>query len=552
MSRSRLIEVASVVAVWLAGAAVFFREQWTSGFKTLEGNDGDMRLAVYLCEHWFRVFHGQASWLNPGFFYPVKGLLGWSDTFFLYEVFYTPLRLVGCDPFLALQITLILLSLVGFASIVALVRVAFGASKWMALAGGLIFTFANSLWLHAGAAQDSALYLVPLVVLLAVLAWRAAGEGRGRPALLLGAGGGLLAALLAYTSYYVTYFSFVCAGVLIVVLVVSSPRRAWEWVRDGVTRRWPAVAVTAGAMLVGLVPFALTYLPARPDDPGSTYADVMVYAARARDVLNVGSGNLLWSSAVHHLVSGIDYGMYEVSYAVTPVLLICAVLGGGWCAWRVRTGRAARPVPARMAAGLAATAVVGELIPMHTRIGTPWALFYHLPGAGAMRAIDRIGLVAGLAAVLALVAAATELWAHLASHRQPLLRVAVAGVLAVAVLEQVNTSPTSSVDRAAQTRILAGLGRPPGSCRSFYVVDSRSDLPFFESQIDAMLISQRLGLPTVNGYTAYNPKGWDLADIGSPSYLDSVSQWVGTRAVAAGLCQFDLADGEWSSAATPG
>src|ERR1700740_3377860 len=100
----------------MRGALMCFRDQWTTGFTKLMGNDGDTRLIAYICEHWFRVFHGQDSWLNPQFYYPIKHLLGWSDTFLLFEVFYAPLRLVGLDPFIALQVTVILLSLVGFAS----------------------------------------------------------------------------------------------------------------------------------------------------------------------------------------------------------------------------------------------------------------------------------------------------------------------------------------------------------------------------------------------------------------------------------------------------
>lgn len=531
---------AGLLVVWLAGAAVFFRAQWHSGFRTAMGNDGDMRLAVYLCEHWFRVFHGQDSWLNPQFFYPVKGLLSWSDTFALYQVFYTPLRLLGCDAFLALQLTIVLLSLVGFLSFVALVRDGFGTPIPLAAALGLAFTFSNALWLHAGAAQDSGLYFIPLVIWAALRVWRAAVVPRRLLAPLGGAGLGLLVALVPYSTYYVSYFSVLCAVIALIVLVVSGPRSAWSWVRAELPARWAAAAGAAVGLAVGLVPFALTYLPSRPDDPGSSYAQAMAYAARWKDLVDIGRGNVLWSPP--------RAGMYELTYAVTPVLMLATVVLGALCARRVFTRTAGHPRVARLAATLAVTAVVTELLPIHTRFVTPWALIFHLPGASAMRSIDRIDMVAGLVATLSLAAASVELWSSRADRRSRLVRAALALVVALVLIEQLNTTRTSVVDRRVQHALLASVRPAPAGCRSFYVSDSRGTLPFFESQLDAMLISQKIHLPTINGYTAYNPIGWNLAEIGSPTYLDEVRTWTGSKGVAPDLCQLDLGTMRWAPA----
>ena len=530
----------ALLVVWLVGAAIFFRPQWRSGFRTVVGNDGDMRLAVYLCEHWFRVFHGQDSWLNPQFFYPVKGLLGWSDTFALYQVFYTPLRLLGCDPFLALQLTIILLSLVGFLSFVALVREGFGTSLPLAAALGLVFAFSNALWLHAGAAQDSGLYLIPLVIWVGLRAWRSAVSPRRRLAPLVGLGLGLLVALVPYSTYYVSYFSVLCAVIALIVLVATGARSAWEWIRAELPARWPTIGGAAAGLVVGLVPFALTYLPSRPDDPGTSYAEAMVYAARWKDVLDIGKGNLLWSPP--------RQGMYELTYAVTPILMLATVVLGAICARRVFTRTAEHAHLARLAATLALTAVVAELLPVHTRFATPWAVIYHLPGANALRGIDRIDLVAGLLATMALAAALGELWGSRPGRRTRWVRAALAVVIALTLVEQINTSPTSAVNRRVQAALLASVLPAPVDCRSFYVVDSRGSLPFFESQLDAMLISQKLHLPTLNGYTAKNPISWNLAVIGSPAYLGAVRSWVAVKNVPPGLCQLDLGTMKWAPA----
>ncbi|MGH9069280.1 MAG: hypothetical protein ACRD0J_17590 [Acidimicrobiales bacterium] len=198
------------------------------------------------------------------------------------------------------------------------------------------------------------------------------------------------------------------------------------------------------------------------------------------------------------------------------------------------------------------------VVPLHTHYFTVWAVLHHLPGATAMRAIDRAQLVTGFAAFLSAAAAVTEVVGHLSrsptrhfrargAGRRRLLY--VVGVLVLLVIaEQFNTSDTSVLSRKAQSHLLASVRPAPASCASFYVVDSADpDLPFYESQVDAMLIAQRLRLPTINGYTAYNPPGWNLEDVGDADYPASVSGWAKAHHLTAGLCRLDLASMRWNA-----
>ena len=532
-----------VFVVWMAGAAVFFRQQLGSGFGRIMGNDGDARLVVYINEHWFGVLHGRGSWLSPQFFHPVKGLLGWSDTFLLYQVFYTPLREIGLDPFLAMQTTLVLLSLVGFASFVCLARVAFEAPRLVALAGALVFTFANDLFLHSGSFQFSGMYFVPLVLLLGVLAWRRRADRPWRAA-ALGAGCGLLAALLFYSTYYVAWFSALAAGVALVALLIAGRTRRVLRAAGESGRALAGAAVGFGA---GIIPFLVTYLPARSHH--LTYAQTIGYAGRLRDVVNVGGGNLVWSRLLHHFDPAMTTAS-EVSYAVTPILLLLVALGGVLGCWLLAKGRAERAANAWTAAVLAVTALVLCVLPLRTRFGTPWAIVWHIPGASPIRAIGRLELVANLVASLVLVAAATEMAARLrTAKRSTLLHAAGIGVLAIAVLEQVNTTSVSQVDRQRQLAMLRSAQAPAFTCRSFYVTDAgQPAMPFFEYQIDAMLISQKLGIPTLNGYTAYNPSGWDLEHPSDPAYPLYVQSWVAAEGAQDSVCGLDLGSMRW----TPG
>jgi hypothetical protein len=545
--RRRFRDAGLLIGIWLAGSLVFFRVAWTGSFKKVIGNDGDTRLIVYLCEHWFVVLHGNASWLNPQFFYPTRNLLGWSDTFFLYEIFYAPFRFLGCDPFLALQLTIICLSAVGFFSFVALVRTLFETPIILAAGLGLAFTFSNALWQHSGAYQDNAVYVVPLIALVAVHAWRSASHGRLTRGALLGGLFGALAAILLYSTYYTTYFSVLALASVSAVYLLTGGRGAFSELKERVSVGGVPLLSAFIVFVVGVVPFLRTYIPARRDLPGPSYAVAIDYAARVHDLANFGAGNVVWSSAIHTIAPQMDYGSnaYEITYAVTPIIMLAAVLGGLWCVLWLRRGASGRVTIARAGIALAAGAVILELLPVHSRFGTPWAVIYHIPGASALRAIDRIDIVANLLALLAIAATVSQLRHRSFRGRRFVYGVALAVVALIAV-EQINTQPYPTIPHAQETAAIRAVPRPPAGCSSFYVLDSTVKNQFFYwYQLQAMLISQRLRVPTINGYTAYNPPGWQMENPETLDYLAGVKSWSDAYGISPGLCQLDLGTMQW-------
>jgi hypothetical protein len=561
------VEAATIISVWLVGASFFFRTAWSSGFRKGIGDSHDSVQLTYLQEHWYQVLLGHASWRNPGIFYPLKGVLGWSDALVLFEVFYAPLRFLGADMFLAAQLTIILFSLVGFASFVCLARVAFGVQRWIALIGGLAFTFANNLWMHVYWYQLLTVWLVPGIVLLAVLASRSFSEHRVR-SLVLGAAFGLFVALMFFTDFYVAWFSSIAAGIAFVILLAISRRPLLRALGKGLRSSWLLVVTMAAAFAIGLVPFLITYLPAMKTVHHLSYRTIMIYAPHPRDVINVGTNNILWTSAVHHVVSSRDLSYSVLNYAITPVLMLLAV-GGAMLALWMRRGEANHgwPTTTRWAAVLAAAAVVLTVLPLQTRFGSLWAVMWHIPGATVIRRTNRLGVVTGLVASLAAVCAASAIYSL--RGRQPyrfLRRGAIVVLLVLAVAEQINTTPmgprttgASGLDRAAQLRFLRSATAPPPACRSFYVLDrthtylAPAAATGYETavtdQIDAMLISQKYGIPTLNGYTSYQPPGWSLLDPFAPQYLAAVRSWASEHNLEGGLCQLDLRTMRWKKEA---
>jgi hypothetical protein len=204
-------------------------------------------------------------------------------------------------------------------------------------------------------------------------------------------------------------------------------------------------------------------------------------------------------------------------------------------------GRRSRWLVALASGGLA-------LFVLSTRFGdaTAWRLVFDwVPGAGAMRAVTRVGLVVLIPAVLAVAVALDRLRGAFA---RPARGAAVAaGISLFCLAEQAKYLPAfdKATHRAAITQIASRVD--PQACDAFlYVAVGSAFLPWKYS-IDAMWASLESGVPTINGYTGFHPEGWNL---GTPTIVSGadeerieadLARWVERHHLdAARVCQVRL------------
>lgn len=62
-----------------------------------------------------------------------------------------------------------------------------------------------------------------------------------------------------------------------------------------------------------------------------------------------------------------------------------------------------------------------------------------------------------------------------------------------------------------------------------------------------MLISQKIGVPTANGYSGWIPLHWDAIDPKGPGYVQSMDNWLGINGLAADACVYDLVAKVWTT-----
>jgi len=503
------------------------------------GNDGDTRLVAYLLEHWYRVFHLSENWLSPPFFYPAKGVLGYSATVFLQSIPYSVLRLAGADPWSALEWTLIALSCVGFLStFVLLTRYLRSGPIWGAV-GAFLFCFSNSMYLWMTWPHLSLVYLSPLLLLS--IAW--AVENWRRKQLLAWcavAGSTSLMSLMFFSEFYTAWFLtlFVCA--CFAVAVLRNPRWCWRYARlHGAKLTAPLLASLACAV-VFMIPFALTYAGSIRDGKFRTIDSLSGHMITPSQLIHVGTTNLLWGNA---LSQSPDYALIDHAQGFTPILAATAALLTILAVAGLPVFGFARSDPRNILLRSACAAVA--LCALALVVPSFWQLIWnYVPGAKVIRVPPRMTLTLGLFVAIAVSAALGNL-----QRRIP--TVALRGCLTafglLLVVEQMNMFPNHDMSRRQQRALLSAPAVPAG-CRVMVLDPSQRPERRYAifQQLDAMWIASAAEVPTVNGYSGLEPPNWTLADTGAGDYLIRAHDWAQLKALK-DLCSYLPGTKTWTT-----
>jgi hypothetical protein len=551
------------VVVSIALLGVFLRQWLGSGFDKLPGDEGDSLLNLYLVEHWYQwIFEGRGSWLSSVSFYPVPNTLGYSDALFLIALPYSAARLLGVGIFTAYQITLVFFCGLGYAAFYYLLRQGLGLGRIPSVIGAMLGILNNAFYLSVIHTQLFSLGLVPVALLLVVAFIRNA-HGSARRRLLAGGALSLLWPALLYTGYYVGWFLlFLGVGFAFLLLLYdrllnagSWARAAWAWLSGHKLECAGYVALS----VVALVPFVITYLPVLRETGGRSFTEVRLSLPAWYDFGNVGGENLIWGRAFAALFP--DAAVRPLAHELTKGFPIVTLASFFVALWLVAAGhRRSRAAGATMAKGdllpaltmvLGAVVLLTWLLQLQVGEQSAWRLVYKVvPGARAIRAVFRAEhlLAFAVAAVIAiavdLVAAAREEQ----RERRTLLghRVAQVGFLAVLALENLNGTNTFQLSKAALGADLERAAPSPAGCSVFFVTPPQTRrFDWYAVQTRAMLIGQRIGMPTINGYSGGSPPGWGMIDVYDQDYLSNAVAWLDLHKIECGVCTLDLDSGEW-------
>jgi hypothetical protein len=350
----------------------------------------------------------------------------------------------------------------------------------------------------------------------------------------------LLFGLLFSTAYYIAWlfaFTLLVAGCAATVLL----RRDIITVAGSQSKILARLAGTGVlAFAVGLIPFALIYLPALQLFPGWPFRAYLFYAPFPIDIINVTSANALWGWLVERIVA-LHHG--QPTTAVTPGLTVL-FLTTLYLSWRSTKPEERKVLPIVLA--LAGAAVFAASL-LTFKIGTVsgfWLVYHLVPGAKAIRVGSRIFLVVNLWLAFGLGVLLERCIATASARTQGRMALLSGAILLFCVIEQI-TLAKPTLRRGHELQTLANLPSPPTDCRAFLVTGAHVTGQSF-GHVDALWISWRFGLPTLNGVSGQSPPGWRLDDP-TTDYYEAARQWIARNQLSEErICLYDRVARRWS------
>ena len=534
------VRAVTLVSAAVLSLAVFFRVALITGFGQLWGNNLDGGIEAAILEHWRDVLRGVDAWNRTDYFFPYADTLGYNDGYLLYGVMHAAFRWAGANVFAASALVDMSLKAIGFVAMFVFLRRVMACGFWFGLFGALLFTLAHGSFVHSMQQQLLSVAFAPLLAWLVWEAWRALTEERPAGFVLWGAGAGLLWGAWLLTTYYMSWFTTLFACVLAVVAVpVGGLAQGRTALRLCWRRRWHCAAVAAVGLLA-VVPFLAVYLPKLAETGGQSWRKALYFDPTPNDIVNLGPTDMLWGRFSGVLCRFCTRDSFEMTTGITPILLwLFAAALLCLCFRRPRTGIAARPLLLAMAL----TSLVMFLLLFRWGVVTPWWLVWRfVPGAGGVEVISRLQIFL----IAPLIAVAVPYLQHL-STRAPRHLIALLAVLVLA--EQAEPGTPQYNQRVELARL--AVPAPPSDCRAFYVsATAGSELGsevfhIYPPNVEAMVISELLGLPTINGHSTFDPPDWNFADPLRPDYEQRVRTYASRHAIT-GLCRLNLETRRWS------
>jgi hypothetical protein len=121
-------------------------------------------------------------------------------------------------------------------------------------------------------------------------------------------------------------------------------------------------------------------------------------------------------------------------------------------------------------------------------------------------------------------------------------------VIAIAVLLIADWNPEQFAferDRAAFERWVETPIAMDPACESFAIAPASRDYMSRSPHVwmlytgDAMFIALKYSIPTLNGYSAWTPQGWNLANPPEKGYDEAIASWIAQHQLRR-VCMLDI------------
>ena len=468
----------------LVGTFVYHRHSILSGLDLVQADTNDSRFITSILEHWFAVARGIANWNSPLMFYPEKGTLGYSDFLLGYAILYVPARFIGLQPHVALNVVVIISSLLTFTFTYFLTRRAVALQPWIAGVVAYLFTFSWPRFAQSAHIQLQCSFFIPLVIILLFFAADAHSRNRSMKVYLYCLSLAVVTSLFLSTSYYLAFFlALGLAAVLLCAVIVPATRRA---LLIFISKRYLPLLCASILNLILLIPMLSVYLPVQRQTGGRVFAEVLPYIPYLRDLIWMGTENFAWGaiSERYPSIAAVNWAELRIGFGLvwSVTWCVCAL-----CALLVAFNKRFRNKLSGIVSlytsidskrllwlllGVVVVVSMQVIALRYPHILSPWRVFFKfLPGASAARSVARYVLVSSLlmSMVIGVFIQIVWRWSETLKRNRRPVRATLIVLIAITAAEQMGKTVYYSGEAAlSQAQFIAA--QVPSHCKAFFIL----------------------------------------------------------------------------------
>lgn len=520
-------EIAAVAVLLLFCEWFFFRNIIGTGVALI-GDRGDGRLTNLLTEHWWNFFNGKEKFSEIAMFYPAEGVFGYTDLFLGYGLIYSLFRFVGLDMFVSYKYTLIVVHVMGTASMYYLMNRKLKCNVEWSLFGTISFCFSDTYARHLGHTQLNAVSMLPFLLILFMdfitnyeTRWKRNSYAYATITWFV---------LLTYTSWYIACFTGIFCLVFLItyfIKIKTCDIKVFSVLKEKILFAWKDIMGYIIYVVILYIPFIKIYLPVLKSSSGYSYTDCINHLPEFADIINVSDSNFMLGKFIKRI--GLSGGETSEGFSIILLglfitLFIISVKKESSQSLK-GNNTFARAVPNTVCISILVS--IALILKLSSSGVSLWAIVYYvLPVARSMRAVARFLLWLSFPMAIITAYMANK---HIKTKENVGTRVIPAIIITMLFVSNINTIGVSSHwNQPDESLFISGVSTPPENAEIFYIIDTaNTGDPAYIYQLDAFEIATWYALKTINGYSGQSPPDWGgIWDVCSPNYENNVWGWI--------------------------
>lgn len=468
-------------------------------FNFFPGDLADARFNNYLLEHAYLWFIGEdASFWNAGFMFPEPEVISYSDNLVGAAPFYAIFRILGADRELAFQCWILLMSILNYAAAYLLFRYLL-KNPMAAVSGAFIFAFSIALQSQIVHAQTFPRFMIPLT-LWAFLQY----HRELKPVYFLV---GFLC--WVYQMYCGIYLGFLLLAVIMILFVVGLIRRRGLYLIYFKSVQW--WIRMAGATIIPtltVLPLMLPYMERSKQTGFYPYSQIAESLPTLKSFFYSKAGSFIWdflkNTCANYTYSW-DFQIFPGGLAVLSVFLVMLF----FFAQSLKLFKKNYFTFDQTQTLFLWVTIFSFLFFIRFGNYSLYRILYSIPGFGSMRALQRIINIELVFFGFGLAVLVNSFLKKINSKTVVIFVILIGALTLDNRIQPEYVSKTLKSE--AQLRVKELMRKistaDPGTVLSyepFSLIPSENYI-----QLDGMMAAQSLGIPTLNGYSATSPVGFD-------------------------------------------